>query len=416
LSAAIRTGYEAIMMQLVSWSVPNSPACRWLTALLVSGSVAACGSDNGNPTNGAGGAGGTGGKSGPTIGVTADWLDHRLSVFDFDALVHGATSRDEVLLGEVDLSGYEQGPLELKITADGKTAIVSTSPGFFTVPGSNILVAAPASDIPTGPSKELFVNLESLSVEAELDVGDGPTGIALTRDGTRAFVSHAGSSEVTIIDLKTRQVIEQVDVGGAFAEQIGFDETGTVGIVTCLAGGLSKGARTFSVDDMKGTLSSPIDLASDAAGVPFFPGTKTAYVVLAYNPLSSPTSGYAIIDAASPSAPVMIKRTSFTDATYVNFQALAAPARGTVLVPIALGGQLSVREYSLGADDVVLEDTFDFGTIQGMGAFGMTLDDAGHLVMTLPAEKMLAVLDLNTRSKFNVPWTSQPGPMGIDRH
>jgi hypothetical protein len=111
----------------------------------------------------------------------------------------------------------------------------------------------------------------------------------------------------------------------------------------------------------------------------------------------------------------MIKRTSFTDATYVNFQALAAPKRGTVLVPIAVGGQLSVREYSLGADDVVLEDTFDFGTIQGMGAFGMTLDDAGHLVMTLPAEKMLAVLDLNSRSKFNVPWTSQPGPMGIDR-
>lgn len=49
--------------------------------------------------------------------------------------------------------------------------------------------------------------------------------------------------------------------------------------------------------------------------------------------------------------------------------------RGTVLVPIAVGGQLSVREYSLGADDVVLEDTFDFGTIQGMGALGMTLDE-----------------------------------------
>src|SRR5262245_13667471 len=75
-----------------------------------------------------------------SVAVTADWLDHRLSLFDFDALVAGATSRDSVLSGEVDLSRYEQGPLELRILPGGKTALVSVSPGFFTVPGSNILV------------------------------------------------------------------------------------------------------------------------------------------------------------------------------------------------------------------------------------------------------------------------------------
>ncbi|HLK40709.1 MAG TPA: hypothetical protein VKU41_28345, partial [Polyangiaceae bacterium] len=317
---------------------------RRAAALIAGSLLAACGanhrtSPSETPAASDGGAAeASRARAAPTaLGVTADWLDHRLTVFDFGALVGGATSRDAVLVGEVDLSSYTQGPLELKITPDGKTAIVSVSPGFFTVPGSNALVGA--SSIPTGPSKELLVNLATRAIDAELDVGDGPSGIALTGDG----------------------------------------------------------ARTFAVADMRGTLSAPINLGSDAAGVPFFPGTKTAYVVLAYNPLTSPTSGYALIDASGPNAPVLVKKTAFTDATYVNFQAIAAPARGTVLVPISTGGELSIREYALGASDVVLKDTFDVGPVQGMGAFGTTVDPAGHAVVTLPADKKLAVLDLNTR-------------------
>lgn len=380
----------------------NERARRWVSVLVVAASSAACGSNDGEP-----------GARGPSFGITADWLDHRLSIFDFDALVGGAESRESVLLGEVDLSGYEQGPLELKVTPDGKTAVVSVSPGFFTVPGSGLLVGA--SSIPTGPSRELFVDLESRTVAAELDVGPGPSGIAVTPDGARAFVAHAGSNEVTIIDLKARSILEQVDIGGPFAEQIALDDTGTVGIVTAvMPNSLSKGARTFAVADMKGTLSAPIDLNRDAAGVPFFPGTKTAYVVLAYNPLTSPTSGYAIIDASEPSAPVLVKRTEWDDAVYVNFQAIPFPARRTVLLPVSVGGNVSVREYALGSGDVVLKDTFDLGPTGGMGAFGVAVAGSSHVVLTIPADKMLAVIDLNTRSTFKVPWATQPGPLGID--
>ena len=314
----------------------------------------------------------------------------------------------------MDLSAYEQGPLELKITPEGKTALVSVSPGFFALPGATVLVGAPAA--PTAPSKEVFVNLETRMVETELDVGDGPSGIALTHDGSRAFVAHAGSTSVTVIDVKARRVVEQVDIGGNFAEAISLDDTDTVGIVTSLTtGSISKSARTFAVADMAGTLSPPVALGSDAAGVPFFPGTKTAYVVLAYNPLTSPTSGYAIIDASDPRAPVLLKNKAFTDSTYINFQGVPAKSRASVLVPVANGGKLAVREYALGAGDAELRDTFDIGPTAGFGAFGLVVDDAGHVVLTMPSDKMLAVLDLNSRNTFTVPWTSQPGPMGIDR-
>jgi hypothetical protein len=62
-----------------------------------------------------------------------------------------------------------------------------------------------------------------------------------------------------------------------------------------------------------------------------------ALAVLAYNPLTSPASGYALIDASDPHAPVKLVETKWTDATYVDYQAVAVPTRGTILLPVASG-------------------------------------------------------------------------------
>jgi DNA-binding beta-propeller fold protein YncE len=250
-----------------------------------------------------------------TLAVTGDWLHHTVSIVDFDALITQATS-GHARVGEVDLSRYAQGPYSVKIAPDGKTAIVSLSAGFFTVPGANVLVNA---TVPTGPSKVLFIDLESRSVKVELDTGDGATGIAITHDGRLAFVCHVGTTTVSVVDAKAGKVLQQVDLGGTFAEEISLDDTDTVGIVTYLdPATTSKNVRTFAVADMASTLSAPIPLNNDAAGVPFFPGTKVAYVVLSYNPLTSPSSGYALIDATDPQAPVKLVETMWTDATYTE--------------------------------------------------------------------------------------------------
>jgi DNA-binding beta-propeller fold protein YncE len=346
-----------------------------------------------------------------TLAVTADWLHHTVSMVDFDALIDQATSAS-ARVGEVALSQYTQGPYNVKITPDGKTALVTLSAGFFTVPGATYLVSI--TSVPTGPSELLFIDLASRSLTAALDTGDGATGIAITHDGKTAFVCHVGTSNVSVVDVATHKLLSQVDLGGTFAEEVALDDSDTVGIVTYLDPMTSqKDVRTFAVADMATTLSQPIPLASDAAGVPFFPGTKTAFVVLAYNPLTSPKSGYALVDATNPSAPTKLVETQWTDATYVAYQAIAAPARGTVLVPLASAGMLSVREYALGATDVTLTKTYPVVATKLFGAFGAVVDTAGHMALTMPGDRQMAVLDLGTGNAFAVPWFSDASPMGI---
>ncbi len=384
------------------------------------------------------GCGGTSSASGPAplparLAVTADWLHHTVSLVDFDTLVSALPAPDasvpdasvpdgsvpdasvEGLLarvGEIDVSAYGQAPYSVTITPDGTTALVSMSAGFFAVAGAGFLVNA--SNVPTGPGEVLFIDLASRSVVASLDTGSGATGIAITHDGSRAFICHAGSTDVTVVDVQARKILQQVDLGGTYAEEIALDDTDTVGIVTYLDPvTTAKDVRTFAVADMASTLSSPIPLDSDAAGVPFFPGSKVAYVVLAYNPLTSPASGYALIDATNPAAPVKLVETKWTDATYVDFQAFAFPTRGTVLVPVATAGMLSVREYALGASDVILKNTYPVVPTKLFGAFGAVMDAQGRMVLTMPGDRQLALLDLTSGAAVAVPWFTQAGPLGI---
>jgi DNA-binding beta-propeller fold protein YncE len=377
------------------------------------------------------------------LAVTADWLNHTLSLVDFDALVAElpadggvpaasagsdaggdgsvvTTSAGDaanidaatVRVGEIDLSAYAQAPYEVKLTPDGATAIVTMSAGFFAVTGAGLLVNA--TKVPTTPGEVLFVDLASRSVVASLDTGAEATGIAITHDGTRAFISHEGTSDLTVVDVKTQQILAQVDVGGTFAEEVSLDDSDTVGIVTYLdPTSQEKNVRTFAVADMASTLSAPIPLGTDAAGVPFFPETKIAFVVLAYNPLTSPASGYALIDATNPASPVKLVQTMWTDATYVAYQAIQFPAHGTVLVPLATGGTLSVREYAFAGSDVSLRTTIPVAATQLFGAFGAVVDAQGHLALTMPQQRQIALLDIGSGAVVTVPWFSPAGPLGI---
>jgi DNA-binding beta-propeller fold protein YncE len=363
------------------------------------------------------------------LAVTADWENQTLTLLDFNALVTaspepasasdgGVPSLQTVpgKVGTVDLTKEAQAPYTVKITPDGATALVAMSAGFFSVPGATLLVNA--SKVPTGPGEVLFVDLASRTVTASLDTGDGATGIAITHDGKTAFISHAGATTITVVDVPGRKKVQDVDIGGTYAEEVALDDSDTVGIVTCLDPSTSeKNVRTFAVSDIASTLSTPIPLGTDSAGVPFFPGTKTAFVVLAYNPITSPNAGYALIDASQPSSPRLIVETKWTDATYISYDAIAYPTDGTVLIPLAVNGALEVREYALGTSDVTLQKTYPVAPVTNLfGAFGSVVDAQGHMVLTMPGERKLAVLDLASGAAFTVPWYTQPSPMGIALH
>jgi hypothetical protein len=82
-------------------------------------------------------------------------------------------------------------------------------------------------------------------------------------------------------------------------------------------------------------------------------------------------------------------------------------------VPVASGGMLRVREYALGTGDVVLKQTYDVVATKLFGAFGAVVDPQGHMVLTMPGDRQLAVLDLASGASFAVPWFTEAGPMGI---
>jgi hypothetical protein len=167
---------------------------------------------------------------------------------------------------------------------------------------------------------------------------------------------------------------------------------------------------------MAGTLSPTVPIDGDSAGVAFFPGTKTAYVVQSYNAITSLSSGYTLVDATNPTAPVKLADVRWTDATYIDYPVIPAPSRGTVLVPVTSNSKLTLREYALGATDVVLKNTWDVAATGLFGAYSLILDPKGRVVLTMPGDKELAVLDLNTSMAFTVPWGTQAGPTGIDLH
>ncbi len=82
-------------------------------------------------------------------------------------------------------------------------------------------------------------------------------------------------------------------------------------------------------------------------------------------------------------------------------------------MPVVTGGRLAVREYVLVTTDVMLQKTYDVAAAALFGAFGAVLDAQNHMVLTMPGERQLAVLDLTSSAVFTVPWVSQPGPLGI---
>jgi len=119
--------------------------------LLLGFALAGCASSE---TGGAGGSG-----SPARLVVTADWLNQSLTLLDYDKLIDGQSDAAAAIVGSIDLSSWEPGPVEVEITPDGKTAIVSVGPAFFDGDGvTNMLIGSP--EVPPGGAL-LIVDLAS---------------------------------------------------------------------------------------------------------------------------------------------------------------------------------------------------------------------------------------------------------------
>jgi DNA-binding beta-propeller fold protein YncE len=381
----------------------------------------ACSDDIASPSQpqaGAGGAGGAGAMPaaggggtpgvGQSLAVVAEWLNRSLSIVDLAQLKEGAT-RASATVATIDLSQYDPlGPLDVAITPDGKLALVSISAGFFSFSGAAAYVGA--MSVPSGPGKLVFVDLAQRAVVGDVDTGNGPMDIAITHDGKRAFVPHFGSTHVAVVDIAQRVVEKRVEIG-PYSEEIELDDTGTVGVIAYSAAGDVLG---FNPTDLQATLSPPVSLTGDAAGVAFFPGTKSAYIVQAPTPLNGMLGGRNVVDVTNPSAPVVTENVRSTDAPGA-YPCAPVPKRQSVVVPTSKNKMLAVDEYKLGPmGEAMLVQTLPIAMISTLGAYGIVVDPAGRLLMASPGERFIAVADLEAKKAFTVPWPGElPGPADI---
>ncbi|MEO1270282.1 MAG: hypothetical protein AAFX99_19510 [Myxococcota bacterium] len=325
--------------------------------------------------------------------ITADWLNGTLSLFDYTPLTQGTGATPE---RTIDLSAYPPGPLQIEVVPNSNRAVVSISPGFFD--GSlGALVGALEGDVPTGGSL-LIVDLDTGTVQMELETAHVPMGIAISYDGRTAYTANYGTTgargdTVSVIDLSGPGVVHEFVVGEG-PEQVILSPDGTTGLVN-LAGAGSVVAFPITAEPSPGT---PISTGSDPSDLAFISPTRAVVAnsqsfdaVLidtatetALDTLSLPGSGFPYgVDRIPNTSRVLITRAAAT-ATLIQLDA-AGDNLTVVGDPIPLGG----GNFPMNA------------AVSNDGAFAFV----PHAV-----DGSLSVVDLGAGTATPIVWLDQPGP------
>ncbi len=373
-----------------------------IASLLV---VGACGDDGDGEATATEGASDTDVDSTgePAVGrvmVTADWRAKTLSILDFDRLAEGATTRDELLVRTVDLSAYEPGPIEVEVTPDGRLAVVSVSPGFFDGLVGNTLGLG---EIPND-GLLLVVDIATAEVVAELHTAQVPMGIAITPDGTRAYTANFGlddavGSTISIVDLQSLSIVEEVDVGPR-PEQISISADGALGIVSL--DGDDAAVRVFQTADVAGTMSDRLATAGDPSDVDFIAGTNLAVVANSLGP-----SNYAVLDVSDPAAPVVLHDAEPPGG--IPYGATPIPGTTHFLLTIANDAIAYLRIDAAADPPAIVWQT----NVDGVRSFPLGVAvaaDAKLAVSGALGPNVLVVLDLESGTPRTIPWLPEPGP------
>lgn len=343
-----------------------------------------------------GGEGGVVSPGGPQLAISADFLNQTLSIFDVDKLKQGA-KRADVLVGSVDLSMYSPGPLALGVTPDGKTVLVSISAGFL---GAFI-------DVPAGDGTLLFVDIATRKVVGELKTGKSPMGIVISPDGKRAFVGQFSETYFAVVDIEKR-TFEKVSTGSSYNEELSLDDTGSVGILTY---GPAGNAKTFSIANPR-TNGQTSGLDSDAAGVAFFPGTKIAYLLQAPTALTLNVGGHDLVDVTDPTRPRASDHIRVSSAPSM-YPVTAVHARNSVAYPETKDNVLTLVEMKLEGGAAKRAQAIKVGSAASL-AYGVAEVPDGRVLLAVPGEHYVGVVDLATQQAFTVPWeVTKSGPNDI---
>jgi DNA-binding beta-propeller fold protein YncE len=328
--------------------------------------------------------------------LTSDWRAKRLSLIDYVALRDGASTREDALWKEIDLAGYEPGPIEAELTPDGSLAVVAISPGFFAT-GAGTLAGAGPGAVPEGGAL-LIVEIDTGSVLAELQTAQYPLGIAITPDGSAAWTANYGGNgqsgtTVSHIDLESLTIVEEFEVGPG-PEQIALD--GSLAAINVAGDGT---VRLFDVGDPAGTLSPGVVVSGDPSWVLHMSGGDRVAVTNSVGP-----PGYSLIDSSDPLAPVVLDTVEVTGIPYGGTYGYD---HDQLILTSVSGPGVAIRLF-----DTTTSELLDQIDAPHLGfPMGLAFDpDAGLAIVPIPGANVLFLADFDTGETRAIDWQDVPGP------
>ncbi|OAN27477.1 Ig-like domain-containing protein [Mycolicibacterium iranicum] len=191
-----------------------------------------------------------------------------------------------LVTGSLFADDYDSSILRYAVTAQPTDGLVTVdSAGFYTYTPNAAKAALGGTDTFTvavsdrGLASMLFgrrtVNVPvtvSLGAGADQNVGGRPVGVALSPDGTRAYVTHQDTDHVSVIDTATRQIVAHVRVGDApYGVAVGSDGRAYV---------VNSGEDSISVIDTRtlSTIGTRIYVGNSPSNVALSPTRNRLYV------------------------------------------------------------------------------------------------------------------------------------------
>ena len=252
-----------------------------------------------------------------------------------------AVSPDNKTLYVVNYAGNSVTPINIATGKAEKAIPVGTGPaGIAIAPNGKTAYVTNAGTTPIGHTVTP-INLKTRQALAPIKVGDGPQGIAITPDGSTAFVANAGGivngqnaplgNTVTPINLKTRTAGAAITVGNAPTAVVATPDGSTIYVANSGSGSVT-----------------PITVAGDSPGVPIGVAgspqalaASTTAVYVTNDSASSPAGNNVTpITASGAGKPIV---------TGANPTAIAlAPGGKTAYVVCNGSGQLLVLDLAAG--------------------------------------------------------------------
>jgi uncharacterized protein (TIGR03437 family) len=136
------------------------------------------------------------------------------------------------------------------------------------------------------------IDASSNTVVTTVGVGDSPIGVAITPDGTRAYVANSQSSSVSVVDTSSNKVVATVRVGATPAG-VAITPDGTRAYVAN-----SNSSSVSVIQTSSNTVVATISVANNPYGLAITPDGTRAYVTIFGSSVIT-NGSVAVIDTSS---------------------------------------------------------------------------------------------------------------------